>query len=278
MTTWIELEEFSDHFPTEGTVKVHHCKDGRHNDRLYLTRTDDGKVIGYCFHCGGKGVYTPSTCDRRAIKPGLKQDSTDPFKAWDVPPLSEWETSHRWHTPEFVKIPLDIRKWWFLAGLNISEYKDLGVKLLEGKMPTIPLRKDNKEVTGLALRTFDKALPKWILLGQKTQAILNNNSKILILTEDYLSALRCSRNYSALPLMGTSLSVDNFKRVTTWSTETGGRVVVWLDNDSPQVIHKAKNIYERLNLLVNCTLILTAKEPKHLKNDSDITEIITDGN
>jgi len=53
---------------------------------------------------------------------------------------------------------------------------------------------------------------------------------------------------------------------------------VWLDNDSPQVIHKAKNIYERLNLLVNCTLILTAKEPKHLKNDSDITEIITDGN
>jgi len=283
-TPWIKLEAFSDYFPeVEGSVKVHHCKDGRHNDRFYLTRTSDGRVLGYCFHCGGRGVYTPS---RRAFKESQSNvrkppptTTKDPFKAWDVPPLDEWETSSRWCIQEWGKIPLDIRKWWFLAGLNINEFNELGIKLLDGRMPAIPLRKDNEDLpTGLALRSFNKSLPKWILLGEKIQGCLGTETSTLVLTEDYLSALRCSRQYSALPLMGTSLSTENFKRVTNWSKSTQGRVVVWLDNDSPQVIHKAKNIYERLNLLVNCTLILTTKEPKHLKNDSDIAEIITDGN
>jgi hypothetical protein len=276
MTNWIKLEEFSDHFPTEGSVNIHHCKTGLHNDRLYLTRTEDGNVIGYCFHCGGKGVYTPSACDRRALKPGPKQDPTDPFKAWDVPVLDEWYTSNRWHTPDFGKIPLDIRRWWFLAGLYISEYKDLGVKLLDGKMPAIPLCEDNKEVTGLALRTFDKALPKWILLGSKSQApfTVKTNPQILILTEDYLSAVRCSRLGSALPLMGTNLSTENFKQITNWYKETGGKVVVWLDNDSEAVVHKAKQIYDRLTLLVKCDIILIKAEAKHLTHDFEISEII----
>ena len=278
MTTWIDLEQFADDFPGEGTVKLHHCKNGRHNDRLYLTRTDDGKVLGYCFHCGGRGVYTPQACDRRALKLKPKQQTTDPFKAWNVPALDEWYTSNRWHTPDFGKIPLDIRKWWFLAGLNISEYKDLGVKLLDGKMPVIPLRNDNIEITGLALRTFDEKLPKWILLGSKSQApftIKTDPPQVLVITEDYLSAVRCSRLGSALPLMGTNLSTENFKQVTNWHKETGGKVVVWLDNDSEVVVRKAKQIYDRLAPLVTCDIVLLKIEPKHLTNDSEIKEIIS---
>ena len=278
---WIDLLEYREHFPDSGTIKIHHCKTGRHNNRLYLTRTPERKVIAYCFHCGGRGVYTPDAGERRTLAsatpppPPLRMDS---FKSWNVPPLSEWHKSDRWSTPEWEKIPLDIRRWWFLAGLNVSEYKDLGVKLLDRKMPAIPLCKNKSldGVTGLAVRTFDENNPKWILFGERVNAPftqLANCSDVLVLVEDFLSAMRVSRLAGALPLLGTSLSSEQFKLVTGWWRK-GRRVLVWLDNDSPQVIHRAKELYERLALVVDCGIVLTPIEPKHFKNDTQIEGVI----
>jgi hypothetical protein len=49
---------------------------------------------------------------------------------------------------------------------------------------------------------------------------------------------------------------------------------VWLDNDSEAVVHKAKQIYDRLTLLVKCDIILIKAEAKHLTHDFEISEII----
>ena len=275
MKTWINLSEYVDKFPDSGSVRLHHCKEGRQNDRFYLTRADDGKILGFCHHCGGKGVHVPTAEERRNIRPSTERQS-DPFKSWDVPPLEQWHTSDSWHTPEWGKIPLDIRRFWFVNGLNISEYNDLGVKLLNGKTMAIPLRKSNSEVTGIALRPLKEGLPKWIILGEKQQVPFSqiDKTKVLVLTEDYCSALRCSRFGAALPLMGTSLSTASYKQVVGWWKE-GRRVYVWLDNDSDVVVSKAKRIYEKLALTVECAIILVKVEPKHFRNNSEILEVIS---
>ena len=277
MKTWINLAEYSDQFPESGSVRLHHCKDGWQNDKFYLTRTDDGGVVGFCHHCGGKGVHSPTATERRSAKPNSKQQS-DPFKSWGVPPLDEWSVSNRWQMPEWAKIPLDIRRFWFLNGLNISEYNDLGVKLLDGKMMALPLCKRDSEVTGIALRPLKEDLPKWIILGEKQQVPFSqiDNADLLIITEDLCSALRCSRFGAALPLLGTSLSAGSFEQVTSWWKGKEGRCVyVWLDNDSDIVVGKAKQIYERLALTVECGIILVKAEPKHYRNNSEILEVIS---
>ena len=279
MKTWINLAEYADQFPESGSVRLHHCKEGWQNDKFYLTRTDDGKVVGFCHHCGGKGVHSPTATERRSVKPNSKQQS-DPFKSWGVPPLDEWSVSNRWQMPEWEKIPLDIRRFWFVNGLNISEYNDLGVKLLDGKMMALPLRKRDSEVTGIALRPLKEDFPKWIILGEKQQVPFSqlDNADLLIITEDLCSALRCSRFGAALPLMGTNLSAGSFEQVTSWWKRKEGRCVyVWLDNDSDIVVGKAKQIYERLALTVECGIILVKAEPKHYRNNADILEVIRRG-
>jgi hypothetical protein len=77
-------------------------------------------------------------------------------------------------------------------------------------------------------------------------------------------------------LLGTSLSAGSFEQVTSWWKGKEGRCVyVWLDNDSDIVVGKAKQIYERLALTVECGIILVKAEPKHYRNNSEILEVIS---
>jgi hypothetical protein len=74
--------------------------------------------------------------------------------------------------------------------------------------------------------------------------------------------------------MGTSLSSRNFKDVLSLSKSTGCKVLVWLDNDSPLVIQKAKEIQESVANIVNCGIILLTREAKHYRNDKDLLNVL----
>lgn len=57
----LKHDEFVPFAPTEpGTVNVFHCKAGRNNDRLYITRCYDDpyRIVAYCHHCGCSGVFS----------------------------------------------------------------------------------------------------------------------------------------------------------------------------------------------------------------------------
>jgi hypothetical protein len=277
--SWIDLEPYEEYFPqvvgAAGTVNIHHCKEGRHNDRLYLTLTEEGKIIAFCHHCGGTGVHTPRQQQRKPLRASLTP-SSDSFKKWGVPPLKDWSTCGRWKRVPFEDLPLLTRKWWFQNGLNVSEYEDAGVRCLDGSQFTIPLTWEG-QVSGLAIRPFKEKLPKWIQLGSKqvapfTQA--DSSPDILVITEDYLSALRLSRYYAALPLMGTSLNSKHFLDITKWY-KTNRKILVWLDNDSSMVVQKAKDIRKRLAVAFRCGMISINREPKHFRNDSQIREVVS---
>ncbi len=276
--SWINLASYEEHFPEAGSVRINHCKEGESNRKFYLTRVEGGGVVGYCHHCCQSGFYRPSVAQRRrsAGTPSCQPDSADPFKKWGVPELAEWETCDRWETVPFEDLPLPTRKWWFSNGLNVSEYEDAGIKLLDGNRLTIPLSGDNKSITGLAIRPLKDNLPKWILLGSKLVAPFTQAETppdTLVLTEDYCSALRVSRSCAALALMGTSLNNNALSLITKWYKE-GRRVLVWLDNDSQAVVQRAKDIRKRLDPFLRCGIILLKKEPKHFIHDSEIRGVI----
>lgn len=272
---WINLQAYQEYFPQEGQVRINHCKEGESNRKFYLTRQTTGEVVGYCHHCGGKGVHKPSYSEIRQLQPDLNYTGECAFKKWNVPRLDLWDSDERWLRVPFEDLPLLTRRWWFEAGLNVSEYKVAGIKMLDGNKFTIPLYCEGK-LTGLAIRPMKDNLPKWLMLGSKdvspfTQASAKNNT--LILTEDYLSALRLSRYYSALPLMGISLNNKVFSLITKWN-KPGRKVMIWLDNDSVTVRKKAMEIYKQLFLDGQCAIITVGKEPKHFKNDQDMREVV----
>ena len=57
--TWLKKNDFVPYSPTHaGTNQVHHCKTGVDNDRLFVTRLEDGlTVVAFCHHCGAKGYH-----------------------------------------------------------------------------------------------------------------------------------------------------------------------------------------------------------------------------
>jgi hypothetical protein len=265
----IKLEDYEEHFPESGTVRINHCRQESSKRKFYLTRTEAGDIVGFCHHCGGRGVHRPDMRERKRVR-------QSPMKKVDTSLLDGWATDPRWEVVPFKNLNIKQRRWWLSANLKPSEYRDVGVKLLDGSKFTIPLTSDYKRVTGLATRTFSSTAPKWMLLGSKTVAPftqVDSPQECLVITEDYLSALRVSRIAAAMPLMGTSMQASQFSLITNWHKE-GKRVLVWLDNDSDMVIKKAKEIQKKLATFSQCGIILLKQEAKHLIHDKEIREII----
>ena len=73
--------------------------------------------------------------------------------------------------------------------------------------------------------------------------------------------------------MGTRMSDVHFET----ALEFDGRVVIWLDNDSREVIKTARNYASRLTSLKSCDLITENIEPKHIIHSMDLHGYLTNG-
>tara|TARA_R100000306_G_C4351573_1_gene130394 strand:+ start:51 stop:611 length:561 start_codon:yes stop_codon:yes gene_type:complete len=182
-----------------------------------------------------------------------------------------------------------MRAWWLENNCLVSEYNSLGIKVLDEKLLAIPLfLRTIDEVagtpTGLALRPLRDDLPKWIILGNKSQVPMAAKRKPLsfgklVLTEDYISALRCSRVSCAMPLMGVNLSDWHFQQVLKWRDEARQRysnygAVVWLDNDSQLVKNKARQIHQRLTDLLPSRILKGTREAKHFSTQQELEDYL----
>ncbi len=94
----------------------------------------------------------------------------------------------------------------------------------------------------------------------------NRNQQTLVLTEDALSSLKIGRQMDAMPLLGTSLSMDKTKRIAGLYS----RCIVWLDRDK---FREAWEIATKLKWLgVSTKVVLTDKDPKEY-TDSEINSL-----
>lgn len=99
----------------------------------------------------------------------------------------------------------------------------------------------------------------------------NKSSNKLILVEDIISAIKVSRFTSAMPLYGSSVGVERFKRLYK-IIDRKTQVVIWLDPDMKQ-----KSITEhRRGVLcgIDTRIIYSDKDPKEHKYE-EIKNILT---
>lgn len=270
----ILLLDYEEFWPDSGTVHTHHCRMGVGNDALYITRNPDNSLVAYCHHCGDRGFY------KNKLEAVLNRDkswaeSHKPTKnKWDIPHPDEWDSNERFETPPFDELPKAFRYWWLSSGLNVSDVKSFGIKHLDGKWATFPLRAAPRSApTGLLARPLDERFPKWIAVGDKLQhpfTTSTNPANTLVVCEDFLSAMRCSKHSFALPLFGTTLADKHLEFVLDFP----GDILIWLDNDNPEVKVKAKKIHARLRELKSLRIILADREPKHFVHEEELKEWI----
>lgn len=130
------------------------------------------------------------------------------------------------------------------------------------------------------IRKSTQGSPKYVFLGNKSNIFPifrgspeqreapNRNKQTLVLTEDALSSLKIGRQSDAMPLFGTSLSMDKTKSIAGLYS----RCIVWLDGDK---FKEAWEIAIKLKWLgVTTKVVLTKCDPKEYTDD-EITGYLT---
>lgn len=282
MTPWLKHEEFVPFAPDKpGTSHIHHCKTGRGNDRLYITRKDDDTILAHCFHCGSRGHYSVvgngkiSRASRASTYKVLGNDSvgstssnTDD-RTNDV--HGDYGKARMGESSLYLRDwPQAAKRWWLECGLTIPEQEAHGVIYNEqDRTIDMPLYTGSL-VTGVCSRTLSggEHTPKYVLHGDRTAHViapnrLHSNAPIVIV-EDMRSAYKVGRVTGAYPLLGTEIEPSQLVKI--WESKCG-RALVFLDNDSEVVKRKARQLKQRLEVYLPCDIITVEQDPKNLSED-----------
>lgn len=196
------------------------CPSCPSSDAFYVYQ--DGH--GHCFSCGYHDFGTKTI---KNIKLKLEQVvSIDPT-------ISMVKCNY-----ELPKVALKWLKKYGISNYEISKHGLLWNNTTESLI--FPIYNNNKIVV-TSERYFGNKIdhPKYLTQGNKTKyykVIENNNSDIIVATEDWVSAIKVARAANAVPLLGTTIPVN-------WSISLARRfsaLGVWLDsNKAPESLREA---------------------------------------
>jgi hypothetical protein len=227
--------------------------------------TDDGKLLlAHCFNCGGSG----------AIK----------WKGWAVRPDTSvtalvQEEAALVKEIEFNIVDYDYRKNaievdgndWPLEYFKDCMYDFVGANKFgirkTGMYYMIP-RGYGTNVTGYDLRYYPIKSHGRIIHpdhAKESKLLVYNpsNSKTAVIAEDPISAMKLSLAGFA----GISLCSNHLNKEDAWKLAfMYDKLVVWLDNDSKEIIKLAHTAKDRLALYNdNVHIVTSASDPKHYK-------------
>lgn len=192
------------------------CTDAK---KLLVTRREDGSIFGYCMKCGAKLNINNGPC------------SVDEFQ-W----VRDTHESLPAELPDDMTtdIPIKEAMWFLKAGIPLATARALGW----GWSPRLrrvilPIHKDGRLVYYQA-RATDGREPKYLNPSTgKTEAVpvyylgsTDDRPRIVVFTEDILSAVRVSAVAPAIPALGTKPGPQHVVAVGPEETP-----VVWLDGD-----------------------------------------------
>ena len=299
----INLEDYKDHFPENvgEDIYINHCKNpnphsGDKNMGFHLTRTDVGKVEGFCFHCNGGGIYEDKL--ERILSTVAPPKRKKSGNIANLPDVSFWDDPEYFTTPSFSaesaaefkeELPKNIREWWVGHGLKPRDFLFFGVRLVRVGSSlgcAIPFSHGSEKI-GYQVRLFsdklkEKYQAKWLSVGKHFCSPLlatpyldfSQDKRTLVITEDIISAMRCGRHCFSLPLLGVHLKDEHLCAIFSEQFE---KIVVWLDNDNESVCRAAKKIRDRLKATFNTVRIDLKKEPKEFVHERELREVIFRG-
>jgi hypothetical protein len=167
------------------------------------------------------------------------------------------------------------REWLLKYGIRESEWRASGLLYLESeRLLCFPvLQSGTLLYANCRYLGGDGKYPKYIGVGRKpttpTECSREGTSpNVAVLVEDYVSAIKLSRQFVGIPLFGTSLH-------NSWTLHLArrpGRIVrIWLDRDKAEhAIRMAARLSQYIN---DCATIITERDPK-CYSDEVINELV----
>jgi len=263
---YLHKDEYMHLAPDEaGSVRVNHDSDDCQGDSksMIITRKEDGTINACCFRCGLYGSYSevyyrpatstkPTVCLGDGSRPCLKL----PYDA---------EGDH-------AKWPPQARVWIYGGRLSSDQTRELGA-VYSPSMGRVLLPvydwEERSRLIGWVSRKIkaDDSRPKYLTETlDNSKFIWYNNtfggSDTLVITEDILSALRTSKYYPSLSLLGVYLKPAALSIVKQYT-----KFIIWLDNDNPQVKRQQLVLKNSLELIGDVIILHTAKDPKSYSDD-----------
>lgn len=90
----------------------------------------------------------------------------------------------------------------------------------------------------------------------------------VVLVEDYISCIKVGRQFPAMPLFGSEISLDRIRKLSDLVTS----LVIWLDRDKLRSAVKAR--FKALAYFDQVTCIVSDRDPKEYDND-EIRRFVT---
>lgn len=266
MTDWLYKNEYVPFAPEEaGTVNIHHCKSGKDNDKLFITRCEDGlTILAYCHHCGKRGYHNQT--DSANIKTLLAAKENRKV-------LAKVGGKYEHKLPRDCKSfgsdwPTPARVWVRRYGITKRELDDYGICYSESLGRVVMPVYDGD---GLALYQARKIFdfddgPKYLTYHNRNGSVWFSHLpsiRTLVICEDILSAIKVSRLLPSCAVLGTSISDKSFNIITKQFDE----FIIFMDDDNIDVRTKQLTLKNRLEMFGKVRIVHTkGKDAKEHTN------------
>lgn len=280
---YLSYDEFVPYAPSKAgeTTNIHHCKTGRNNDRLYITRKEDGiTIVAYCHHCGRRGISKldgPRNISHfRKTGDRLGKNNKSLTLPWDF-------------DKEFNKWPQPARAWILKYGITEEEVRgnNLGFSKYFGRvvLPTFStsgtlVQYQTRRIDGISPTVARESTRKYETYARKDLShferlfVPRNNRHSLLgstpvslhsvccIVEDTLSAIKCNRIIDTIALNGTNLDLDSILLLNKYYNN----YIIYLDNDNNQVKKTQTRLKKRIDLTCKgvCNIVYEDRDPKEL--------------
>lgn len=267
-------------------VRATHCKEGAGKNKLYIKRTHDGHIVYHCKHCSFAGRFRASTPRyyenagsgevAASKRSGASDDGEIYYGGSRICEFGGW--------PDAAK------RWWLGYQLTVPEQREFQVFYHEGTdRVVIPVFNGQLLPCAYSGRLMKErtGAPKWITKKCRDTDVVASNPldlleygsyawSTLVIVEDLVSAIKVSRIHRALPLMGTTLRHEQILSIAEgrWEWEGIDNVVVWLDNDGPQITLAALTIKKNLTSYVKDVRIVRDKQDPKYYTTAELKEVI----
>lgn len=223
-------------------------KDTSHDN---LVSYSDGH--SYCYGCG---YYVPGSKIEGVKRRSELGGESNYFSYDSVVRLPS-------DTALYINAPRCAKEWLNQYHLSQNQMIAANIMWSERRQRLIFPYFINGELVAWQGRWFgEEKAPKWYTDGKidKFIYILGPNKGTIVLTEDIISAIRCSRFCAASPLFGSVVSAHRFKGLR----QVADKVVLWLDPDKQKEAVKFANLARVFGL--DASVILSDKDPKEYDN------------
>jgi len=230
------------------------CKGGVHKDKAFVvTRKADG-VLYYCYRvtCGYTGMI--HSIDRELMKNRKRKSNVFVPRPYEYKTIELSTAQQEWFNGKY--------------GITASELVDCGVSYNpERNSYVYPIRDYRGYEIGYEDRVYDgsrdcKSIQYWVNDSPTCHftTLMVREQQRIVVVEDMLSGIRCSRYAPTVVALGTALGakVEYLRRFTK-------NLVIYLDKDAMSTAMQVKNRY---NMFFDSIKILyTRADPKDCSDD-----------